>query len=461
MSYPVVPLSSSPLSVIMMRDSVEDFPMNEPISQSHEFSSSIISGPAGLFYLTSNYPNSTATDFNQDACSTANFNVNDYPSESLNVMYTLFQAGKLCDVTLRVNSEKILCHRIVLAGASPYFRAMFTNGMLEAEMPEINIHYVSALALDRLVRFAYTGQIHVNELNVCEILTAATMLQMSHVVGACSTFLENQLHPSNAIGIEEFARSNGCIVLAQKSQTYIYKNFSDIVKHDEFLCLKLYKLINMIKRDELSVKTEAEVYNAVIRWANHDRAQRISGLIEALSFVRCHNLSPTFIQSQIKNCSLLASACQAKEYLQCILNDLVRHRGVSDRRRTAGYSQVKCLRIWIIYSAGGYLRLSLSTFECYNPSGTWHHLPSIPSPRSGLAACSIRGCIYLVGGRNNNGMANVDAPHVDCYDPGVNKWHTCAPMSVPRNRVAVGIIDDMIYAIGGSTNTMHHNTGEK
>ncbi len=116
----------------------------------------------------------------------------------------------------------------------------------------------------------------------------------------------------------------------------------------------------------------------------------------------------------------------------------------------------------VIYSAGGYLRYSLSNFEAYNhATDTWWRLPDLPSPRSGLAACSVRGCVYLVGGRNNHQQGNVDAPHMDCYDPTTNKWRTCAPMSVPRNRVAVGVVDDMIYALGGLTNTMHHKTAEK
>ncbi|KAL5962669.1 Kelch-like ECH-associated protein 1 [Taenia solium] len=124
---------------------------------------------------------------------------------------------------------------------------------------------------------------------------------------------------------------------------------------------------------------------------------------------------------------------------------------------------LETFRVRMIYSAGGYLRYSLSNFEAYNRvTDTWRRLPDVPSPRSDLAAASVRGCIYLVGGRNNNNeQSNVDAPHMDCYDPTTNRWHTCAPMSVPRNRVAVGVVDDMIYAIGGLTHNMPHRTAEK
>jgi kelch-like protein 19 len=36
----------------------------------------------------------------------------------------------------------------------------------------------------------------------------------------------------------------------------------------------------------------------------------------------------------------------------------------------------------------------------------------------------------------------------------------CAPMSTPRNRVGVAIVDDFLYAVGGSAGSDLHNTVE-
>ncbi|CAH8664910.1 unnamed protein product [Schistosoma curassoni] len=444
---------------MIMKENVEDFPMDElSVSSTNcDISSSFPDlANSELFIPHPTYILPTcSSDESNDNLICMNFESNHYLKEAMNTMYELFQSRKLTDVTLCVNSESIQCHRIVLAGASPYFRAMFTGEMREALLHEIKLHYISASALKKLIDFAYTGRIQISERNVCELLIAASMIQMSHVVQACCSFLKQQLHPSNAIGIQEFAQSNNCSELSFAAQKFIDQNFSEIVKHDEFLGLHPNQLLTLIKRDELNVRTEAEVYNAVIRWVNHNRNSRSSTLLEALSAVRCHTLPPTFIQGQIKNCSLLAGFTPAKSHLQNILDDLIKHRHISINKRTAGSME-------ILYSAGGYLRYSLSAFECYNPvTAKWRRLPDIPSPRSGLSACSVRSCVYLVGGRNNNEQGNIDAPHMDCYDPRKNCWTTCAPMSVPRNRVAVGVVDDMIYAVGGSTNTMHHKSSEK
>lgn len=230
---------------------------------------------------------------------------------------------------------------------------------------------------------------------------------------------------------------------------------SELWKHDEFTALSSSQLCDIIRRDELSVRSETEVFNAVIRWVNADQPARAFTLPELLSYVRCYDLPPRFISSQLQSCPLIPQSSQCAEMLQRVLMDLRHHARCPDLKRLGSADPV-------IYSAGGYLRYSLTCFECYNVrTQAWLHLKDIPSPRSGLAACATRGCVYLVGGRNNNEHTNIDAPSLDCYDPASNEWSKKAPMSVPRNRVAVGVIDDMIYAVGGSYNRQMHNTAEK
>lgn len=36
------------------------------------------------------------------------------------------------------------------------------------------------------------------------------------------------------------------------------------------------------------------------------------------------------------------------------------------------------------------------------------------------------------------------------YDPISEQWRPCAPMSVPRNRVGVAVMDEFLYAVGGA-----------
>lgn len=343
-----------------MKESIEDFPMEVPtvpVSTASE-------GPSGSTSSCNSALLHPGGIVNTSCISTENmvgmdFDIAEYHSEAMNVMHDLFLSGALTDVTLIVEANQIRCHRIVLVGASPYFRAMFCTNMRESEMAQIELHCISTTALRKLVEFAYTGKIRIDEHNVCELLTASSMVQMNHVIEACCTFLEHQLHASNVIGICEFATSNSCTGLALAAQTFLDQNFNEVVKYDEFLALTPTQLFSMIKRDNLSVRTEAEVYNAMIRWINHDRSSRLSLLLDALYVVRCHTLSPNFIRSQIKNCSLLAGVPSAKMHLQSVLRDLVEHRHVLMKRRTAGSSEVNySVLLSILLFTFDYLRLT-------------------------------------------------------------------------------------------------------
>lgn len=84
----------------------------------------------------------------------------------------------LTDVIVEVGDETFHAHKVILAAASPYFKAMFTGGLREADMNRVKLQGLSPTAMARLIHFMYTGRIRVTENTVCQLLPAATMLQV-------------------------------------------------------------------------------------------------------------------------------------------------------------------------------------------------------------------------------------------------------------------------------------------
>lgn len=87
----------------------------------------------------------------------------------------------LTDVILEVGAELFHAHKVVLAAASPYFKAMFTGGLKECEMSRVKLQGICNTAMARLLNFMYTGEIKVTEVTVCQLLPAATMFQVINV----------------------------------------------------------------------------------------------------------------------------------------------------------------------------------------------------------------------------------------------------------------------------------------
>lgn len=101
-----------------------------------------------------------------------------YPREALSSLESLWRDRKLCDVEIDASGEGVVqAHRVVLAAAIPYFRAMFTSNLRESQTHRVSIKDVGLRAMELIVRFAYTGRIEVDERNVCQLLLAANMLQ--------------------------------------------------------------------------------------------------------------------------------------------------------------------------------------------------------------------------------------------------------------------------------------------
>merc|ERR1719147_606275 len=49
---------------------------------------------------------------------------------------------------------------------------------------------------------------------------------------------------------------------------------------------------------------------------------------------------------------------------------------------------------------------------------------------------------------------------VESYDPERNAWSPVADLSVPRERAGVGVIDGVLYCVGGETSNGSTNTVE-
>jgi len=87
----------------------------------------------------------------------------------------------------------------------------------------------------------------------------------------------------------------------------------------------------------------------------------------------------------------------------------------------------------------------------YNPAtNSWSAKAPIPTPRGYFAAGVVNGLIYAVGGVTFQNNASVTVASVEAYDPTTDCWTVKTPMPTPRNALAVGVVNGVLYAMSGT-----------
>jgi hypothetical protein len=201
----------------------------------------------------------------------------------------------MCDVVVVVEKEEIFSHRLVLAANSLYFYSMFTNGLSETNQTRITLKEVDPEAVRQLVEFCYTSTIQITEDNVQNLLSVANLLQFTTIIETCCSFLKNQLHPSNCLGIGNFADHHNCTELKLASLNYAEKRFLEVAKTDEFLLATYDQISSMLKSDSLNVVCEKDVFDAVLLWTRHNLGGRKRHLPQLLKYIRLPLLPPKIL----------------------------------------------------------------------------------------------------------------------------------------------------------------------
>jgi N-acetylneuraminic acid mutarotase len=87
------------------------------------------------------------------------------------------------------------------------------------------------------------------------------------------------------------------------------------------------------------------------------------------------------------------------------------------------------------------------------PSAGWARRASMPQARNHLAAVSIGGKFYAVGGQLHQQEDQVALATVERYDPATDKWTRVASMPGPRSHIAGGtfVLNGRVIVVGGET----------
>ena len=225
----------------------------------------------------------------------------------LTALENLRRREQLCDVILKVSDREIKAHRVVLAAVSPYFNAMFTSDVVESKQKVVHLNNLDPSAVHMAIEFAYVAKVAITVDNVQSLLTVASLLQVETLVEKCCYFLENELHPSNCLGIKRFADNHGCFTLGKTAYEYAMRNFNHTTQMEEFFNCPLEEVLELLSEDALYVRHEEEVYEAALRWVKYNKHDRLKTVPQIAEIIRFPLMTWEFLVTKVLDDGFITS----------------------------------------------------------------------------------------------------------------------------------------------------------
>ncbi|XP_066287650.1 kelch-like protein 12 [Branchiostoma lanceolatum] len=215
-----------------------------------------------------------------------------YQHGFLGTVDVLQKAGVLQDVVLEVEGRRFPCHRLVLSAASPYFRAMFTSDMAESRQKTVVLQGLDAGMFGEILSYIYSGTLHVSLDKVQPLYQAADLLQLDYVRDTCSSYMAMNVERSTCVELYKFADLFSLDIVQNRCLQWIARHFTEVASSEEFCSLSVNQLTEIISRDELDVKEETTVWEAVVKWVQHCREDRLHHLPIIFPHIRFNLLTP-------------------------------------------------------------------------------------------------------------------------------------------------------------------------
>ncbi|KAG9350828.1 hypothetical protein JZ751_024717, partial [Albula glossodonta] len=130
----------------------------------------------------------------------------DFSNSVLSHLNQLRMQGRLCDIVVNVQGQSFRAHKVVLAASSPYFRDHMSLG----EMSTVSISVIrNPTVFEQLLSFCYTGRLCLQLADIISYLTAASFLQMQHIIDRCTQILEGIHFKISVADVEEDLGGSG------------------------------------------------------------------------------------------------------------------------------------------------------------------------------------------------------------------------------------------------------------
>lgn len=190
---------------------------------------------------------------------------------------------------MKIPFFSIPTHRHILQESSKYFKALLMHSGQDNQQ-DIVIENVPGHLLLSFVTYCFTKTMDINDDNVDQVLSVASLLQFNVVERKCIDHLMCGLDETNCLGIWLLTDQYDHLVDRDIALDTALELFREVIQHDEFVNLKVEPLEILLGHDDLNVHSEEDVFEAVQRWIDFDADKRMCELQRLFALVRVRHL---------------------------------------------------------------------------------------------------------------------------------------------------------------------------
>ena len=321
---------------------------------------------------------------------------------------------------------------------------------------EVILKGVSKAGLEAVINFAYTGQLELSPNSITDILLAATHLQFPEAIVLCSRYLSYSTNFRNTVEMYMLAEQFNLVPLQEKALDLILYQFEGIATdQDDFLKMNHTMFAKILQDNRLRISSELKLYELVLKWLNHDRADREQHLDLLMSNVRLPLIKP---QQLVEKVMVEPIMKVNEKCLELILEANTYHmlpmkQPVLQSRRTQVRSDVPSL-IMLDTDDEGPRVLDLLT-------SSWATLQTTPLETFHAQVCTIDNYMYVCGGIELYSTNNPVSGRSYRYDPRFDSLTDIAAMQEPRHHFTLISDGRSLFAIGGYCSGTYKNAVEK
>ena len=152
----------------------------------------------------------------------------------------------------------------------------------------------------------YSGDLHVNQKNVFEVLLTASQLQIASVVQLCcdfvkKEFIENGIDLKNYSVLCAVAERLGLRDLQEAAEAKMASIYKDVCESKEFLThISADQLLSLLGRDDLNSPSEVFVFKSVMKWIRYKGEERMPVAGKVIGAVRLGLVDVKIVIKELK-----------------------------------------------------------------------------------------------------------------------------------------------------------------